>query len=58
MKNKFKALVCEPSTGFFDGIAIGNTVNGDGGVFHGLRRLQKRKLSRRQRQSYQYENTE
>jgi hypothetical protein len=27
-------LVCQPSASFFDGIAVGNAVNGDGGVFH------------------------
>jgi hypothetical protein len=58
MKDILKALVCEPSAGFFDGIAVGYAVNGNGGVFHEVRRLQKRKESRSQRQSYPYENIE
>jgi hypothetical protein len=27
-------LFGQPGSGFFDGIAVGDAVNGDGGVFH------------------------
>jgi hypothetical protein len=27
-------LICQPGSGFFDGIAVRDAVKGDGGVFH------------------------
>jgi hypothetical protein len=28
------AMICEPNSGFFDGVAVGYAVKGDAGVFH------------------------
>jgi len=36
MKLVGKRLPGEPGAGFFDGVAIGNAVNSEDGVFHGL----------------------
>ena len=34
VENILKTLFGQPGSGFFDGIAVGDAVNGDGGVFH------------------------
>ncbi len=34
VENILKPLIGQPCTGFFDGIAVGDAVKGDAGVFH------------------------